>query len=34
VQDVRSTTDKLFQQAVVMPRVKYAKLDVVFVIKN
>jgi len=34
VQETRLTQDKLFQQAVVMPRVKYSRLDVVFVIKN
>lgn len=34
VQETRSTQDKLFQQAVVMPRVKYSKLDIVFVIKK
>jgi len=34
VQDTRLTADKLFQQAIVLPRVKYSKLDVVFVIKN
>lgn len=34
VQEIRATQDKLFQQAVVMPRVKYSRLDVVFVVKN
>jgi len=34
IQEVRSTGDKLFQQAVVVPRIKYSKMDVVFVIKN
>jgi len=34
IQEVRATQDKLFQQALVMPRVKYSKLDVVFVVKN
>jgi rod shape-determining protein MreC len=34
IQEVKSTGDKLFQQAVVVPRIKYSKMDVVFVIKN
>ncbi|MFA6383092.1 MAG: rod shape-determining protein MreC [Parcubacteria group bacterium] len=34
IQEVRSSGDKLFQQAVVVPRIKYSKMDVVFVIKN
>lgn len=34
VQDVKSSDDKLFQEAVIAPRVKYSKLDVVFVIKK
>ena len=32
--DIRSTADKLFQQALVIPMVKYSGLDVVFIIKN
>lgn len=34
IQEVRLTGDKLFQQAIVVPRIKYSKLDVVFIIKN
>lgn len=34
IQEVRSTPDKLFQQAVLMPRIKYSKLETIFVIKN
>lgn len=34
IQEIKTTSDKLFQQAIVMPRVRYHKLDVVFVIKN
>ncbi len=34
IQEIRVTQDRLFQQAIIMPRVKYADLDVVFVIKN
>lgn len=34
IQEVKVTQDKLFQQAIVMPRIKYSKLDVVFVIKK
>ncbi len=34
VQQVRLSQDKLFQQAVITPRVKYSNLDMVFVIKN
>ncbi|MFA6973745.1 MAG: rod shape-determining protein MreC [Parcubacteria group bacterium] len=34
IQEVRLTGDKLFQQAIVVPRIKYSKIDVVFVIKN
>jgi rod shape-determining protein MreC len=34
IQDAKITQDKLFQQAIVMPRIKYSKLDVVFVIKK
>lgn len=33
VQEIHSTEDKLFQQATVMPSVKFSKLRVVFVIK-
>lgn len=33
IQEIRQTGDKLFQQAIVMPRVKYSKLDMVFVVK-
>jgi len=34
VQEIKNSADKLFQQALISPRVKYSKLDVVFVIKN
>lgn len=34
IQDVKSSADKLFQEAVIAPRVKYSELDVVFIIKN
>jgi rod shape-determining protein MreC len=34
IQDVKATDDRLFQQALVIPRVKYQKLDMVFVITN
>lgn len=34
IQEVKSTQDKLFQQALVIPSVKYSDLDAVFVIKN
>lgn len=34
IQEVRTTGDKLFQQAVVTPRIKYSKMDVVFVVKK
>lgn len=34
VQETKLSEDKLFQQASIVPRVKYSKLDVVFVIKN
>lgn len=34
IQEARATQDKLFQQAIIMPRVKYSNIDVVFVIKN
>jgi rod shape-determining protein MreC len=34
IKDLRSSGDKLFQQASIVPRVKYATLEVVFVIKN
>jgi len=34
VQEVKVSPDKLFQQAVVIPRIRYQKLDIVFVIKN
>jgi len=34
IQEVRMTGDKLFQQAVIIPHVKYADLNTVFVIKN
>lgn len=34
IQEVRVSGDKLFQQAVVTPRIKYSKLDTIFVIKN
>lgn len=34
IQEVRSSGDKLFQQAIIAPRVKYSKMEVVFVIKK
>lgn len=34
VQSFASTGDKLFQKAIISPRVKYSNLDAVFVIKN
>jgi rod shape-determining protein MreC len=34
IQEVRSSQDKLFQQAILTPRVKYSKLDIVFAVKN
>lgn len=34
IQDINMSSDKLFQQAVVIPRVRYQKLDLVFVIKK
>ncbi|HPN96910.1 MAG TPA: rod shape-determining protein MreC [Candidatus Moranbacteria bacterium] len=34
VEEIKSSPDRLFQQALVIPRVKYSKLDMVFVIKN
>lgn len=34
IQEVRATGDKLFQQALVSPRLKYSKLEVVSVIKT
>lgn len=34
IQEVKTTADKLFQQAVVMPRIRYEDLDTVFVVKN
>ncbi len=34
IQQVSNTADKLFQQAVIIPKVKYSKLTVVFVIKK
>lgn len=33
IQEVKISSDKLFQQAIVIPRVRYQKLDIVFVIK-
>ncbi len=33
IKEVKKTQDKLFQEAVIVPRVKYSKLDVIFVIK-
>jgi rod shape-determining protein MreC len=32
--EIRLSADKLFQQAVVVPRTKYSKLSIVFVVKN
>jgi len=34
IQEVKASPDKLFQQAIVIPRIRYQKLDLVFVIKN
>lgn len=34
VQEVRDSPDKLFQQAIIAPRVKYQSLELVFIIKN
>lgn len=34
IQEIRNSNDKLFQQAVIIPRVKYTDLEIVFVIKN
>lgn len=34
IQDVKPTDDKLFQQAIITPRVKYSKLDTAFVLAN
>lgn len=33
VKEVRASKDELFQQALIIPRIKYSKLDTVFVIK-
>jgi len=34
IQEVRDSPDKLFQQAIIAPRVKYQELEVVFVIRK
>ncbi|MDO8241020.1 MAG: rod shape-determining protein MreC [Candidatus Moranbacteria bacterium] len=34
IQEIRMSADKLFQQAIVIPRVRYQKLDIVFVVKK
>lgn len=34
IQEIKITQDKLFQQALIIPSVKYSRLDTVFVIKN
>jgi len=34
IQEVKASPDKLFQQAIIIPRVRYQKLDMVFVIKK
>lgn len=34
IQKINATQDKLFQQAVVIPKVKYSRLDIVHVLKN
>jgi rod shape-determining protein MreC len=34
IQEINMSSDKLFQQAVVIPRIRYQKLDLVFVIKK
>jgi rod shape-determining protein MreC len=33
IKEVRVSADRLFQQAVITSRIKYSKLDVVFIIK-
>lgn len=34
INEVRLSQDKLFQQAIVTPRIRYSKQDIVFVVKN
>lgn len=34
IQEIRQSSDKLFQQAIVVPRIKYTDMNVVYVIKN
>lgn len=34
IQEVRASGDRLFQQAIVIPRVRYSDLDTVFIVKN
>jgi len=34
IREIKTTSDKLFQQAVVVPRIKYTDLETIFVIKN
>ena len=34
INEVKFSSDKLFQQAIITPRIKYSKQDTVFVIKN
>lgn len=34
INEIRLSSDKLFRQAIVAPRIKYSKQDVIFVIKN
>jgi rod shape-determining protein MreC len=34
IQEIGSSQDKLFQQALIIPSIKYSRLDAVFVIKN
>jgi len=34
IQEIKASPDKLFQQAIVIPRIRYQKLDLVFAVKN
>lgn len=34
IQEVRNSSDKLFQQAIITPRIKYSDLEIIFVVKN
>ena len=33
IQEIKSSDDKLFQEALIVPRVKYSKSEILFVIK-